>query len=122
MRARARRSGLTLVEIMIVVSIIGIIIAIALPGFLRAGMRARTIACKASQTRMENAVLRWAAEQGKIEGAVPTKDDLIGSDLYLPRTPRCPSTDNRIAIHAFGERPTCPSDLPDHVFQDVPEE
>ena len=54
--------GFTLVEIMIVVAIIGIIIAIAVPGFLRAREASRARACQAQLLKIEGAIEQWAME------------------------------------------------------------
>ncbi len=54
--------GFTLVEIMIVVAIIGIIIAIAVPAFLRARENSRATACQENLTKIDGAKEQYALE------------------------------------------------------------
>ena len=56
--------GFTLVEIMIVVAIIGLLIAIALPNFVKARKKSLFRSCQASIRQVEGGV-----EQAKLDGA-----------------------------------------------------
>ncbi|HXA08647.1 MAG TPA: prepilin-type N-terminal cleavage/methylation domain-containing protein [Chthoniobacterales bacterium] len=62
-----RRKGFTLVEIMIVVAIIALLAAIAVPGFLRARKRAQ-----ASRILNDLRLIDSAVDQYAIENSVPT--------------------------------------------------
>ena len=57
-----RTKGFTLVEIMIVVAIIGIIIAIAVPAFLRARENARGRACQENLMKLDGSTEQWALD------------------------------------------------------------
>src|SRR5579863_2469541 len=56
---RSKKSGFTLVEIMIVVLIIGILLAIAIPNFIRARESSRAKACQANLKQIDSAVQQW---------------------------------------------------------------
>jgi general secretion pathway protein G len=86
----ARRRGFTLVEIMIVVSIIGLLVSIALPAFVKSRNQARKQACIENLSQLESAKQQWALEVGKTSGDIPTQDDLIGSSKYIKHMPSCP--------------------------------
>lgn len=86
-----RKKGFTLVEIMIVVAIIGIIVAIAVPAFLRARENARGRACQENLMKIDGSVEQWALDFRQSNGATVTMAGIVGTTLYLKRTPLCPS-------------------------------
>ncbi|MDQ2659312.1 MAG: prepilin-type N-terminal cleavage/methylation domain-containing protein [Verrucomicrobiota bacterium] len=83
-----RRGGFTLVEIMIVVAIIALLAAIAVPGFLRARKRSQASRIINDLRLIDSAVDQYAIETNKPSGqAVAIKDWTnylkAGTSLYL---------------------------------------
>ena len=65
---RSPANGFTLLEIMIVVSIIGLLAAMAMPGFMRARARARKEKCVNNQRLIDSAVDMAALDNGWPDG------------------------------------------------------
>src|SRR4051795_4928084 len=90
--ARQARHGFTLVEIMIVVLIIGILLAIAVPNFIKARETSRSKACVANLKQIDSAKEQWAMDNNKTNGAAVVMTDLVaGAAGYIKSTPSCPS-------------------------------
>src|SRR5437763_14962648 len=102
---KARR-GFTLVEIMIVVLIIGILLAIAVPNFIKARETSRAKACVANLKQIESAKEQWCMDTKAATNASPTDTDLYGSAAYIRNAPSCPSG-GRYPIANMAPRPTC---------------
>jgi prepilin-type N-terminal cleavage/methylation domain-containing protein len=82
-----RRGGFTLVEIMIVVAIIALLAAIAVPGFLRARKRSQATRILNDLRMIDSAVDQYAIETNRTTGAVVNVADWTnylkkGSVLY----------------------------------------
>jgi prepilin-type N-terminal cleavage/methylation domain-containing protein len=98
--------GFTLVEIMIVVLIIGILLAIAVPNFIKARETSRAKSCVANLRSITYAKEQWAVEQKKATTDVPADTDLYGPSNYLKTTPQCPSG-GTYTINDMANWPTC---------------
>src|SRR5437867_8459671 len=72
----SRQAGFTLVEIMIVVAIIGLLAAIAIPNFVRARQTSQANACINNLRQIDGAKQQWALEQGQTSSASPVTTDL----------------------------------------------
>jgi prepilin-type N-terminal cleavage/methylation domain-containing protein len=87
------RAAFTLVEIMIVVAIIGLLAAIAIPSFLHARARSQTTACINNLRQIEAAVQQLAIEKGlKVGDTVNYPDDVtpyikLDSNGNIPKCP-----------------------------------
>ena len=57
-----RETGFTLIELLIVVAIIGILAAIAVPNFMNAQIRAKVSRSMADQRTLENAILQYTVD------------------------------------------------------------
>src|ERR1035437_7088378 len=67
-RASAKK-GFTLVEIMIVVAIIGLLAALAIPGFVKARKQSQGRRILNDVRQQDAAIDQWALENGKTDGA-----------------------------------------------------
>ena len=65
----SRKAGFTLVEIMIVVAIIGLLAAIAIPNFIRARATSQANACINNLRQIDAAINEWALENGQHSGS-----------------------------------------------------
>lgn len=86
----SRRGGFTLVEIMIVVAIIGLLAAIAIPNFVKARSLSQQSACIENMRQIFGAKATWALENRKTPADTPNPDELYGPTLYIRETPECP--------------------------------
>ena len=79
----------TLVEIMFVVTIIGLLAIIVLPSFLKSREESTRKACGNNLLQIFNAKLRWALENKKGGDEVPPDDELFGTNAYIRVKPTC---------------------------------
>ncbi len=85
---RRIHKGFTLVEIMIVVAIIGLLVAIALPNFVLARKKSQMNTCKANLKQIDGAVSQFKMDGTNAAIATVTMTMLVPD--YIKTTPRCP--------------------------------
>ena len=116
--------GFTLVELMVVVVIIGILIAIAIPLYGSVQATAREKACFANQRTIDGVISMFLAEGG-LTADIPANADGFtaaiesptgsGNNLgpYLMADPRCPNSTSPYLITA-GRVEGCPATTDNH--------
>ena len=105
--------GFTLVEIMIVVLIIGILLAIAIPNFVGAREASRAKACIGNLKQIDSATQQWCMDK-KISAGTYSTGPSIATDLvttngtgYIRVTPVCPSGGTEAVATTIVAVPSC---------------
>ena len=105
----SRKSGFTLVEIMIVVAIIGLLAAIAIPNFVKARQISQKNACIANMKQIDGAKATWALENKKNNGDTPVATDLFSATAYIRIAPTCPSGTSAYVLQPVDTQQICPN-------------
>ncbi|MGD0260989.1 MAG: type II secretion system protein [Verrucomicrobiota bacterium] len=84
----SRKSGFTLVEIMVVVAIIGLMAILAVPNFVRANSVSQKNACINNLFQIQSAIHQWALETKSPSGTPVQFTDI---SVYLRNTVVCPA-------------------------------
>jgi len=103
-KTRSDEAAFTLIEIMIVVAIIGLLAAIAVPNFLKMRTQAQARACITNLQRIDSAKQLWGLENGKTDGEEPQEADIVPT--YIKTKPTCPSA-GTYQFKPIGQAPTC---------------
>src|SRR6202022_804936 len=94
-----KRGGFTLVEIMIVVAIIALLAAIAVPGFLRARKRSQATRILNDLRMIDSAVDQYAIETNRVTGNTVR---IVDWTSYLKSGTVLYNTGNDLLGHAYG--------------------
>jgi prepilin-type N-terminal cleavage/methylation domain-containing protein len=98
-----KKAGFTLVEIMIVVAIIGLLAAIAIPSFVKARNTARANACINNLRQIDSGKEQWALAASIADGAA---SDVAAVNQYMRDAPVCPAG-GTYTYEVIGTKPTC---------------
>jgi type II secretion system protein G len=109
------RKGFTLVEIMIVVLIIGILMAIAVPNFMNARNTSQTKACVANLKTLETAKEQYLMDPVLTKAAATPTVDLLVSSKIVKAAPTCPTAGATYTLGAADPfDPICGSGIATH--------
>ena len=105
MKLKRNEKGFTLVEIMIVVAIIGLLAAVAVPNFTNARKTSRKNTCINNLRQIDAAKEQWALDNSKNTGDAVVEDDIKGylKGNALPSEPASGS----YTIEVVGTLPSC---------------
>jgi prepilin-type N-terminal cleavage/methylation domain-containing protein len=84
---RKNKKGFTLVEIMIVVAIIALLAAIAVPSFMNARTKSMQSSCMNNLRLIDGAIQQYALDNSNVLATAMTQ--LVGTNAYIKDTPVC---------------------------------
>ncbi len=106
--SRRSQFAFTLIEIVVVVSVLGILAMVSIPNYVKSRGSATKSTCLRNQTVMEHAVQEWAFMTGKsMNDAYLLTDPELLSYFMSSRLPECPSGGTYTPGGTTSEAPNC---------------
>lgn len=107
--------GFTLVEIMIVVAIIALLAAVAIPNFIKSRRETRKSACINNMRVIDNAIQQYLLANDLSDSNYGDVElgNITGQGNYIVVAPKCPAAGGA-AYTIDGEGVHCPSSDPDN--------
>ena len=103
MKHSRRTSAFTLVEVMIVVSIIGLLAAVSIPNYVKTREVSHRKACMSNLKQLEGAVQNWALETRQSSGVAIDPNALFGPTNYIRKVIVCPAGGNPYVFGLVGD-------------------
>jgi len=99
-------SAFTLLEIMIVVTLISVLAAVAIPSFTQSVAKTQARACIANLKTIDMAKAQWMFDAQKPSDEIPSDTDLFGDGKPLRDKPTCPAG-GTYDLRRANEKPLC---------------
>ena len=112
------KQGFTLVEIMIVVAIIGLLAAIAIPSFMKARTQSQANACINNLRQIESGKEQWALAAKQKSGDPVVTSEVLAYVKNPTSATNCPGG-GTITFNAIGTNAVCSlaTETPPHALQ-----
>jgi hypothetical protein len=94
------------IAVPVVIAIIGLLAAIAIPNFVEARQASQRAACVANLKQIDGAKAIWADANKKLKTDEPADSDLFGTEQYIRVKPICPAG-GIYSLGPVGSPPTC---------------
>ena len=124
---KRNNKGFTLVELMVVLLIIGILVAIAIPIYNKTQDNARKTSCQANLRTIDGAVAQYITDLGKVPGESEIDIQKLVDEGYLKKVPKCPSGAEAYSLEhdtktggtdVIGYHAVCNNGIADHTYGD----
>ena len=102
---KKNKKGFTLVEIMIVVAIIALLAAIAVPSFMNARSKSMQSSCQNNLRLIDGAMQQFARDYSNTLATAMTQ--LVGTNAYIKDTPVCKGGGSYTLPANLGAKTSC---------------
>jgi prepilin-type N-terminal cleavage/methylation domain-containing protein len=99
-------TAFSLIEMMVVVLLISILMAIAVPNYNKSRLKSQKEACGASLTEIDTCKRMWALESKASDTNAPADTDLFGTGKFMSEKPKCPAN-GTYSLNALNLKVSC---------------